>query len=85
VTHKMNLYPFKDVVANAERKIAQGWTVYQQFNCAHCGAKQTMDDPNKFYLTGRCEECGKITDIEKDGMNFMATGTDKSLDDFLKA
>jgi hypothetical protein len=35
--------------------------------------KQTMPDQNKFYTHGKCEECSKITDIEKDGCNFMAT------------
>jgi hypothetical protein len=68
----MNLHPFDAVVANATSKIEQGWDVYQQWNCTHCGVKQTMPDKNKFFLSGRCEECGKITNIKKRGMNFMA-------------
>lgn len=68
----MNLHPWQDVLDNAERKIAEGWTVYQQFNCAKCGTKQTMPDENKFYVRGRCEECGHETDIVRDGHNFMA-------------
>jgi hypothetical protein len=68
----MKLYPFNEVAKNAEARIADGWTVYQQFNCAHCGAKQTMEDKNIFHNRGRCEECGEITDILKDGCNFMA-------------
>lgn len=69
----MKIHPFNDVCANAERKIAQGWAIYQQWNCAHCGVKQTMPDKNKFYTRGKCEECGKETNIKKDGCNFMAT------------
>jgi hypothetical protein len=69
----MNLHPFDEVVANAEAKMNQSWKVYQQWNCAHCGVKQTMPDENKFFTQGRCEECSEITDIEKDGCNFMAT------------
>jgi len=65
--------PFKEVVANAKRKIDDGWTIYQQFNCAHCGAKQTMDNPNVFFTSGRCEECQGVTDIRSNGCNFMAT------------
>jgi rRNA maturation protein Nop10 len=65
-------HPFDEVVANAERQIDHGWTVYQQFNCAHCGEKQTMSDPNKFFTQGKCEECGRVTDIRADGCNFMA-------------
>lgn len=68
----MNLYPWDDVVANAEKVMATGADIYQQFNCAHCGTKQTMEQPNKFYTSGLCEECGKETDIRKNGMNFMA-------------
>jgi hypothetical protein len=69
----MNIHLWNDVIESAEKRIAQGWTVYQQFNCAHCGAKQTMSVPNAFYMLGDCEECGQRTDIKRDGMNFMAT------------
>jgi hypothetical protein len=68
----MNLHPFDEVAKNAESKIREGWEVYQQFNCAGCGVKQTMDDKNIFHTRGRCEECGHVTDIRKDGCNFMA-------------
>ena len=73
MSHVMKLHPFDDVIANMEERIAQGYTVYQQWNCEHCGAKQTMPDANHVYTMGDCEECGKRTDIEKNGMNFMAT------------
>ena len=69
----MKVSPFDEVVANAEERMRDGWTIYQQFNCAHCGVKQTMPDANKFYTRGLCEECGKETNIMKDGCNFMAT------------
>lgn len=69
----MKLHPFEEVALNADRRIADGWTVYQQWNCAHCGTKQTMPDKNKFFTKGRCEECGKETNILADGCNFMAT------------
>jgi DNA-directed RNA polymerase subunit RPC12/RpoP len=71
----MKISPFKKVVANAEKRMKDGWDIYQQFNCAKCGAKQTMPDVNKFYTQGRCEECGHVTDIEKDGCNFMAASS----------
>jgi len=45
--------------------------VHQQFSCARCGSKQTMDTPNVFYTGGRCEECGTETDIRADGCNYM--------------
>ena len=73
----MNVHPFDEVCRNAEAKMAEGWKIFQQFNCAHCGTKQTMPDENKFYTKGRCEECGGVTDIVHDGCNFMATFSGK--------
>lgn len=69
----MKVFPFYEVAANAESKIKQGWTIFQQFNCAGCGVKQTMPNANGFHKFGTCEECGHLTNIEKDGCNFMAT------------
>ena len=67
----MKLHPFHDVVKQAEAVMERGGKVYQQFNCAGCGVKQTMDDVNVFHTMGHCEECGHITDIKKDGCNFL--------------
>ena len=73
----MKLYPFHNVVPRAIELIGLGATVYQQFNCAKCGAKQTMDDANKFFTRGICEECGSETNIEKDGCNYMVVYSDR--------
>ena len=67
----MKVHPFDDVVREATRHIKAGHRVHQQFNCAHCGTKQGMETPNVFYERGICEECGKETDIKRDGCNYM--------------
>jgi transcription elongation factor Elf1 len=67
----MKLYPWDEVIEKCELILAQGGAIYQQFNCQHCGRKQTMDKPNSFYIAGICEECGGTTDIKKNGMNYM--------------
>jgi predicted RNA-binding Zn-ribbon protein involved in translation (DUF1610 family) len=67
----MKLYPFWEVAKEAHEKAMAGASVFQQFNCAKCGTKQTIDEANRFHKTGQCEECGHITDIEKDGCNYM--------------
>ena len=69
--HIMKLHPWDEVLENANNHIANGADVYQQFNCEHCGAKQTMDKPNTFYMSGICEECRHETNIKLNGMNFM--------------
>ena len=67
----MNLYPWDDCVASLDKRRADGFDFFQQFNCAKCGTKQTMPDANILYKTGKCEECGHVTDIRRDGMNYM--------------
>lgn len=69
----MKLHPFYECAKEAEQRMKDGADVYQQFNCAGCGMKQTMGDANVFHMLGTCEECGHITDIEKDGCNYMLT------------
>ena len=46
---------------------------YQKFTCEKCGSRQTMEEPNTFYLEGACEECKHVTDIRKKGCGYMAT------------
>jgi hypothetical protein len=64
-------HPFYEVAAQADLQISLGHLVFQKFTCAYCGARQGIEEPNKFYKTATCEECGKLTNIEKDGCNFM--------------
>jgi hypothetical protein len=68
----MKLHPFEECVQTATPLMEAGHKIHQQFNCEHCGIKQTMDLPNKFYYIGTCEECGKNTDIRKNGCNYLA-------------
>jgi len=68
---KMKFHPFDECLRAAITHMKNGADVYQQFNCATCGAKQTMDVPNKFFTEGICEKCGGHTDIKRDGCNYM--------------
>jgi hypothetical protein len=69
----MNLYPFQECADRADMLIRDGAQVFQQWLCEHCGVKQTMPDPDKFYVLGKCEECGRTTNIVKNGCNYMVT------------
>jgi hypothetical protein len=68
----MKLHPFDKVAKNAAMWMSRGVTIHQQFNCEHCGTKQTMEKPNIFFEKGTCQECSKVTDIKKNGCNYMA-------------
>jgi NAD-dependent SIR2 family protein deacetylase len=73
----MKLYPFDEVAVEADKHVQNGHTVFQQFNCAHCGRKQTIDTPNTFHESGVCEECDSVTNIKKDGCNYMLIASAK--------
>lgn len=65
-------HPFLEVVKGAEQRIKQGWTVFQKFSCEKCMARLEMPEPNKFFTTGTCDQCGHLTDILKSGCNYAA-------------
>lgn len=64
-------YPFWEVAAKAKELTEQGIKVYQKFSCEHCGQRLGIDEPGVFHKTGTCDQCGKVTDIEKRGCNYM--------------
>lgn len=53
----------RSMFERADDLIRSGAAVYFKFTCAKCGARQTFEDQNKFYKSGRCEECSHITDL----------------------
>lgn len=69
----MRLYPFYEAHDFAQTLMAKGATIHQQFKCVHCGTKQTMQEANKFFKVGQCEECWGMTNIEKKGCNYLAS------------
>lgn len=71
MTETYNDYPVEEILKAANELIRQGVTVHQKFTCDKCGSRQTMDEPNTFYASGKCEECGHITDIKKKGCNYL--------------
>ena len=66
----MKLHPFDACVKRAEELMQRGATIYQQFNCAQCGAKQTMGTPNVFFEKGACDQCQAVTNIRANGCNY---------------
>jgi hypothetical protein len=64
-------YPFYEVAKAADQLIAQGCAVYQKFTCSGCGARLSMDEPNVFHKMGTCDKCPAVTNIEKQGCNYM--------------
>jgi len=66
-----NDYPWEEIIPAVIELVKEGHDVYQKWTCEHCGSRQSMDEANKFYTEGMCEECKKITNIQKNGCNYM--------------
>jgi hypothetical protein len=64
-------FPFADVALQMDECVRRGETVHQKFTCGSCGSRQTMATPNTMWTSGRCEECGAVTDIRAAGCNFL--------------
>ena len=65
-------HPIQEILKTADELIKAGHEVFQKFTCDKCESRQTIDEPNVFYSSGKCEECGHVTDIEKKGCNYLA-------------
>lgn len=64
-------HPFGVILAAAKKHAEAGRLCYQKFSCSKCGQRLTMETPNVFHRTGSCDQCGHITDIEKQGCNYL--------------
>jgi hypothetical protein len=67
----MSDFPFDEVAAEAAEKITMGFDIHQKFTCAGCGQRLTMADKNIFYMQGTCDQCPTVTDIKKQGCNYL--------------
>jgi hypothetical protein len=63
-------YSILECVEMAERLPPEA-IFHQKFTCTKCGARQTMAQPDTFFVEGSCEECGHITNINKAGCNLL--------------
>lgn len=43
---------------------------WQKFTCDNCWARITVDEPNKLFVLGHCQQCGHVTDLQKTGCNY---------------
>lgn len=48
---------------------AEGIDVYQQWVCDQCNHAQTVMEPNKFHVWGKCERCLSLITIH--GCGYM--------------
>lgn len=72
MTKEFNDYPIEEVqqtLIKLNRIRPVHW--HQKFTCEKCGSRQTMEDMDKLYAFGKCEECGHTTDLRVAGCNYL--------------
>ncbi len=67
----MSDHPLEECAKTAMLLIAEGATIYQKYTCANCGRRLVMDEPDRFFTKGKCDECGHVTDIQAQGCNYL--------------
>jgi hypothetical protein len=70
---KYNDYPLEECKRAAKELNRKGLFVYQKFTCSGCGRRLTMDVANTFFTEGSCDNCPTVTNIERQGCNYMVT------------
>jgi len=63
--------PLEELVAMADDVLARNGHVWLKFTCQHCGSRQTIDEPDTFYIFASCEECGQTTSLGDVGGGLM--------------
>lgn len=66
-------HDFATTSQDADKLIAENSnvTVFQKWTCGGCGRRLMGSDPNVFTVTGQCQHCGAVTDIQLAGCNFL--------------
>jgi hypothetical protein len=64
-------HPFEAVLRTAQAAANRGAETYQKFTCSNCRLRQGFDEANHWWTHGRCERCNTITNIYKQGCNYI--------------
>jgi hypothetical protein len=69
-----NDYPIELCMKSVKPYLDNGCHFHQKFSCTKCGSRQAIEEQDKFFAEGKCEECGHVTDIKSRGCNFAIIG-----------
>jgi len=58
----------EEILPMCEDVIRKGGTFHAKFTCKHCGARQTFEEANSIFASGHCEECDKVSQLDKWGL-----------------
>ena len=77
-------YPFTEVCLAVEDLANIGCLCFQKWTCGGCGQRISSSNPNFFTMSGRCEDCGHITNIVKAGCNYAVIAEGQAAEEYLK-
>jgi len=66
----MTDFPFADVSRKAALLSSQGHDVFQKFTCVGCGRRVVGKVAGLFLDSGKCDRCGRVTDLSRNGCNY---------------
>lgn len=64
-------FPWDEIIRAVEQHNKMGHDCFQKFTCAKCKNRLMIEQPNRFHTTASCDKCGHVTDIKKQGCNYM--------------
>ena len=75
VAEKPRDLPREQLIKHAQRtlsKMKRG-VVYFKYTCHACNTRMTLEEPNKLYERGECNNCGHVQDIEEGGYLYSSS------------
>lgn len=69
--------PIPELEPLVTKVIEHGGFCFQHTNCENCNTRQEITEPNKFYMSILCEECGHETECYNRGCGFTAIYSNK--------
>ena len=51
--------------------LQRGEMFWGKFDCGYCGTRQTFAEPNILFKKGLCEECQKVTELDRWGLSVL--------------
>jgi hypothetical protein len=64
--------PLLVIAEKVADQVELGHTCWQKWTCPNCGSRQTMEEPNVLYRSGKCQACDTVSEIVVCGFMMVA-------------
>jgi len=59
---------YRELLPKMKQILECGGSFWGKFTCGHCGSRQTFEEGNLLFTSGKCEECGETTLLNRWGL-----------------